>query len=154
MGLFAVVMGIAVGGFVSAIRTQRQAAGLLLANSNASLVLEQMAREIRTGYQFSCAPLPECQTSVLSFTNMRMQLVTYSLSGGAIFRNGAQLTAANVDVQYLNFYLSGTAPNDGYPPRITITLGVSSREAGVSANPVRIQTTVSARPLDDFGVAT
>jgi prepilin-type N-terminal cleavage/methylation domain-containing protein len=52
IGVFAVVVAIATGGFVNSLRTQRQVASLISAQSNASLVLEQMAREIRTGFLF------------------------------------------------------------------------------------------------------
>jgi prepilin-type N-terminal cleavage/methylation domain-containing protein len=52
MGIFVIVIAIATGGFVNSLRTQRQVASLISAQSNASLVLEQMAREIRTGFLF------------------------------------------------------------------------------------------------------
>jgi prepilin-type N-terminal cleavage/methylation domain-containing protein len=52
MGIFAIVVAIATGGFVSSLRTQRQVASLISAQSNASLVLEQIAREVRTGFLF------------------------------------------------------------------------------------------------------
>ena len=52
MGIFAIVIAIATGGFINSLRTQRQVASLISAQSNASLVLEQMAREIRTGFLF------------------------------------------------------------------------------------------------------
>jgi len=52
MGIFAIVVAIATGGFVNSLRTQRQVASLISAQSNASLVLEQIAREVRTGFLF------------------------------------------------------------------------------------------------------
>jgi prepilin-type N-terminal cleavage/methylation domain-containing protein len=52
IGIFSIVVAIATGGFVNSLRTQRQVSSLISAQSNASLVLEQMAREIRTGYLF------------------------------------------------------------------------------------------------------
>ncbi len=52
IGLFAVIATIASGGFISALRTQRRVASLISAESNVTLVLEQMAREERTGYLF------------------------------------------------------------------------------------------------------
>lgn len=52
MGVFTIVIAIATAGFVNSLRTQRQVASLISAQSNASLVLEQMAREIRTGFLF------------------------------------------------------------------------------------------------------
>ena len=52
VGLFVIIITIAVGGFTNAIRTQRQVSSLISAQSNVSLALEQMARQIRTGYLF------------------------------------------------------------------------------------------------------
>ena len=56
VGLFTVIVTIAVGGFINAIRTQRQVSSLISAQSNVSLALEQMTRAIRTGYLFCHAP--------------------------------------------------------------------------------------------------
>jgi prepilin-type N-terminal cleavage/methylation domain-containing protein len=52
MGIFTIVVAIAIGGFINSLRTQRQVASLISAQSNASLVIEQMAREMRTGFLF------------------------------------------------------------------------------------------------------
>lgn len=152
MGLFSVITSIAVGGFVSILRSERQAAGLLAANSNVSLSVEQMAREIRTGFDF--CTVQSCLLSELSFRNAREEDVTYRLQGGAIERrvgSGAfqKITAGNVSVRYLKFYLQGREAGDGEQPRVTIALGVSAIELGVSENIASLQTTVSARlPLD------
>jgi prepilin-type N-terminal cleavage/methylation domain-containing protein len=56
VGLFTIIITIAVGGFTDAIRTQRQVSSLIAAQSNVSLALEQMARQIRTGYLFCTIP--------------------------------------------------------------------------------------------------
>lgn len=153
IGLFSVVVSIAVGVFVTILRSQRQAAGLLAANSNVSLSIEQMAREIRTGYNF-CINGRGCSLSELKFNNARGEDIIYRLQEGAIERqvNNNQfqkITADNVDVKYLKFYLQGNRGGDGYQPRVTIALGVSSKEIGLRGNIINLQTTVSARlPLD------
>ena len=56
IGVFSVLMAIGVGGFVHALHTQREVAALIASQSNASIALEQMAREIRTGYLFCNDP--------------------------------------------------------------------------------------------------
>ncbi len=58
VGLFVIIITIAVGGFTNAVRTERQVSLLISAQSNVSLVLEQMSREIRTGYLFCHAANP------------------------------------------------------------------------------------------------
>lgn len=154
IGLFGVIVSIAMGGFVRALRTQRQIVALITANSNVSLVLEQIAREIRTGFNF-CGANP-CSADSLTFTNAKGETVTYKFGTapegyGIITRTvGAsgtpnQITADNVNIRYLNFVLLND-PN--YPPRVTILTGLSpnsNQAAGVSENITNIQTTVSTR---------
>lgn len=56
VSLFAIIITIAVGSFTNAERTQRQVSSLISAQSNVSLVVEQMSRAIRTGYLFCHDP--------------------------------------------------------------------------------------------------
>lgn len=152
IGIFAVITTIAVGGFVSVLKSERQVAGLLAANSNISLSIEQMAREMRTGYNF--CTVRSCLLSELNFRNARGDDITYRLQSGAIERrvNSSpfqKITADNVDVKYLKFYLQGREAGDGQQPRVTIALGVAPKGVGLKENITNLQTTVSARlPLD------
>jgi prepilin-type N-terminal cleavage/methylation domain-containing protein len=104
IGLFSILVAIAAEGYVSALRTQRQIASLISAQSNAGLALEQMTREVRTGYLFchlpgQNIPIAACgctQTlgsmtgpsgplwtcSSLDFYNAQSEHVNYSLVGG------------------------------------------------------------------------
>lgn len=141
MSLFVIVVGIASGTFVNSLRTQRNVVGLMAANDNASLTLEQMSREIRTGSAFVGAG------STLHFTNYEHEQVNYALADGRILRNGMPLTAANVLVKYLSFILRGETVGDGESTRVTMMMGVSSR-GRLESFVTRLQTTVSARILD------
>ncbi len=154
IALFSIVVSIAVGGLVNAIRIQRQIAALIAANSNASFALEQIARDVRTGSDFSGANCSGQQCSELDFMNAFGQATSYRLRSGKIEKgtNGAfqPVTGDNTAVQYLSFTLIGNLPGDGYPPRIIITLGVSPSSAAGGASGIisGIETTVSARQLD------
>jgi len=158
IGLFGIIVSIAMGGFVRALRTQKQIVALITASSNASLVIEQISREIRTGFNFcevSCTP------QSLNFKNSRGETVVYSLDTafegyGIITRRvnsgpQNQITADSVNIRYLNFIPLSDPPaslDPLYPPRITILVGLSPRAGqavGVSENITNIQTTVSAR---------
>ena len=158
IGLFGIIVSIAMGGFVRALRTQRQIVALITASSNASLVIEQISREIRTGFDFcqaSCAP------QSLNFKNSRGETVVYSFGiaqdgYGIITRQvnsgpQNQITAESVDIRYLSFIPLGDPPDQLdplYPARITILVGLSPRAGqavSVSENITNIQTTVSAR---------
>ncbi len=141
MSLFVIVVGIASGTFVRSLRTQRQVVALMAANDNASLTLEQMTREIRTGTAFSSGG------GRLSFTNYDNESVEYALVDGELERNGRPLTSRNVLVTYLSFVLRGADVGDGVSTRITIRMGVSGRGA-METFVTRLQTTVSSRVLD------
>lgn len=159
-GVFTTLSAVAVGGFVTAMRSQRQVTGLLVANSTASLMLEQMAREVRTGRDFclpsagnSCVSGAPGDYANLVFTNAVNQRITYVVSGGIVsravgFAAPEPVTGANANIAYMNFRIIGNSPTDGYPPRITIFMGVGSREPSILPNIIRMQTTVSARLID------
>jgi type II secretory pathway pseudopilin PulG len=163
IGLFSIIVAIAVGGFTNALRTQREVAALIAAQSNAGLALEQMAREIRTGYFFchdssgaltcSCSLTGFVLTcSDLNFENASGAAVGYSLVDNALARseNGSPaqpITSGNVTVPYLVFTLFGNAEGGQWSPRITISIGVApnSTDPTLRSDVLNLQTTVSAR---------
>jgi type II secretory pathway pseudopilin PulG len=151
---FIIIVSIIIGGFSGALHSQRQAIALLNANYNSSLVLEQMAREIRMGTNFCVNQTTPCSESQLVFTNAYGQKVVYrlnnsgiekSIDGGTSFK---KITADDVVVDYLKFILSGQNFGDGKQTRITILLGIKSKESGVSGSVINLQTTISPRFLD------
>ncbi len=161
ISIFTIIFTVGVGGFVSAMRTQRQLQALISANSNASLVIEQMSREIRTGLGFLTAS-PDCGTfplpCELSFTNVKGERVIYrwnrvteeTLRISPNNLSGEPITARNVAVRYLGFSVLGECASSNatpsHGPRITMVLGISPRsERGVRDDITRIQTTVSSR---------
>ena len=142
ISLFVVVVSVASGVFIKSLRTQRQIVSLMAANDNASLALEQMIREIRTGRSFST------NGSQLSFTNYLEEPVTYELDLGSIKKNGKSITASNVNVSYFNISLLGEGLNDGRSTRATIGLGVSAKGSSLESFVTNLQTTVSVRTID------
>lgn len=190
IAIFSIVVAIGVGGFVHALHTQREVAALIATQSNASDALEQMTREMRTGYLFCTTKnnndnpenaLPSicdpnnlytgagCTTSggtdpvwtcndILDFYNAASDEVDYKLTrGGSLVRsqNGPggpfiPLTDNNVNVSYLTFTIFGNTEGDNWPPRITISMGVSpsSTDPVLESDVVDLQTTVSARDID------
>jgi|GEM_PF-339708 len=158
IGLFSVVTSIAVGGFAQALRTQRQAALLMSVNSNISQALEIMAREIRTGVSFT---RQAGQSSGFGFTNAKGETVIYIVRNGALVRlagslfqgvlQGGEITGSNVRITNSRFDVQGTNNEDGFPPRITIALRAQANttDAALNSSAIDIQTTVSARLMDD-----
>jgi type II secretory pathway pseudopilin PulG len=143
IALFSIAVSIAAGGIVRSFRTQRQLVALIAANSNASLTLENMAREMRTAYDFACNDIG---CTALAFTNAGGDRITYSLESGVLMRDTdgkvEALTASNVEVRNLNFVLLDAV---GFPPRITVSIGVGSPVPGLENTATNIQTTVSSR---------
>jgi prepilin-type N-terminal cleavage/methylation domain-containing protein len=154
MGLFVVLIGISTGGFIKALQTQKAIISLMEANDNANLALEQMAREIRTGYNFS-----KISDTELQFVNQYNRVVWYRLNEEAIERGTEKegvvsrriykkITADNVKIKNFKVALFGSGVGDGYPPRITVSLSVGPTGRYLENILTNIQTTISARTLD------
>jgi len=154
MTLFVVLMAIAAGSFVKVMRTQRAIVSLMAVNDNASLTIEQMAREMRTGYHFKIISDTELQ-----FVSAYNIVLSYRLNGMAMERcediNNNPLTPAcekitadNVKITNFHFGLLGENYGDNYPPRITLAMSVMGTDAYLQDIRTNIQTTISSRILD------
>lgn len=169
MGVFAVVLTVVIAVFVSASRSQRLLTEFMSINNNVGFALEQMAREIRTGFEFvggsSCANSLEFK--ILEEWDTKSK-VSYGLdSNNAISRTGPEggsgpLTASNVEISNLCFRVlqddtnnkgawkdSGGAEYNCNPWRVVISMTVEPRnpETKLKIDPVYVQTTVSSRVL-------
>lgn len=155
LAIFSILISIASGAFVRALRSQRAIVSLISANDNLSIALEQMMREIRTGYQFSITAPDE-----MEFINADNEFIRYRLEAGFIERGiedaaqgpgvfvYRQITGANVIVNRFNIGLFGNSFDDGFPPRITLSLSISPNNPYLSTFSIDIQSTVSARFID------
>lgn len=145
ISLFSVVVSIAAGTFIQALRTQRVTVSLIAAVSNASLAIEQISREVRTGRSFSL------NGGELSFLNAKNENVAYALRNAAIEKsvNGqpGRITADNVQINRLDFILAGNDPGDDLPAKITVILEIGAPQAS-AASKVNLQITVSSRALN------
>ena len=146
IGIFGLVINMVFGIFGLALTSQRRIIALKNVEDNTRFTIELMAREIRTGRNFSGG------IGSLSFTNAKSESVVYRLNNNTIEKSsdgGASylpVTGPEATINYLNFYLTGQAADDGLQPRITITIGATSQVNNQSAN-LRIQTTISGRFL-------
>lgn len=155
ISVFTIVVSIAVGGFVRALRTQRQLAAIVATESNVSLALEQMAREIRTGSSFCVGPTDaDCDLAngVFAFIDQfgKKIIYAYNSSVGSLERerDGAGLetiTARNVFVTRFEIIIQNNDPTDGVAARITVSLGVRPAEASLKDFEAALQTTLSPR---------
>ncbi|TSA46390.1 type II secretion system protein [bacterium] len=146
MSIFVILITIATGAFIQALRSERRLVALMSVSNNVGLVLEQMAREIRTGYNFTLPNLPNVET--LSFSSTASAGgITYSRVGGKIQRNGQNVTADNVSVTKLDFIVSQESNNSCNPWRVTIVTTVNAFPAVTDVNDITLQTTASSRIL-------
>ncbi len=153
MSVFVILLTVAVGIFARTIRTQRSLVYRMGVNNNAGLVLEQIAREVRTGYFFCEDRTSACDissTSSIKFTNYKGEEVTYSWdkTNEMVERSDpdgtVKLTASDVSVKDLHFKVSQNSICA--PWRVTIRMRVGSDMTDPERD-VKLQTTVSSRVL-------
>lgn len=148
VSLFSIAIAISVGGFVHALRTQRQLIALISANSSASLAIEQMARAIRTGRGFDCKEIGGTGScDELTFVVPSGDKVTYLREDDILkFQmndsDPQPLTPADAEIRYLNFTM---LRDPKYPPRVTVNMGVTAKSYGLEGSVTNLQTTVSSR---------
>ena len=164
MGLFLVAITLSVGGFVRVLKTQRGVNHLISVNSNASIILEQIAREIRTGYSLEVANFtePVCPypgLDELSFINAKGNKVSYKAENSEVIRRECALlncggksflpvTASNISVQRFCFAMTNPSQSPRTDPwRLTMFLSLGSSKPEFAGNALNIQTTVSSRIL-------
>ena len=159
VGLFVTIIAIATGSYVRMIQQQRLMTGLMAANDNVSLALEQIMREIRTGRDFSD---PGEGLTEISFINDEGCDVSYAYSAEdksiirsqdegveiCVFKEGA-ITSEDVIVDSLTFDVipgGGVGVLGGTDfELIKIVIEVSNKEAAGIEKKNRIETKVSAR---------
>lgn len=163
MSLFAIFTSVAFGGFIQSVRSQRIVASLMAANDSAGLTLEQIAKELRTSYDF--CPL---SSQKIQFINASNNLIRYRFNqqdnsierginyGGLNEDNCSagdaadadftykKITADNVRISNFNIEICGNNINSAIPlilceagrvysPRITIIMSVTSPDAGIES---------------------
>ncbi|MDP2695676.1 MAG: type II secretion system protein [bacterium] len=155
MGLFVIVLSITSAIFIRGLRSQKVITSLIAVNDNASLSLEQMAREIRTGICFKVSDIDgeNWLGNKLEFINARGESVAYDFAvGGLIDRivdgASAYITSDDVVIRRLEFVLQWPLNDDDKQVRVTIMLSVGARAEQLQAFVTNIQTTVSPRILD------
>jgi len=157
MSVFIILLTIAVGVFIQTLKSQRLLTDLMAVSNNSGLVLEQMVREIRTGYNFSTSTGAgtDCLAKIC-FTNYEGKKIDFDLVNNRVVRkennlNQIPISAPDVSVNYLSFIVSqenqgGLKPSFCNPWRITILMEVASKKANVFQK-IPLQTTVSSRVL-------
>ncbi len=160
MGVFMILFSVAIGIFIQGLRSQRALVNLMAINNNSAIVLEQMAREMRTGHSFAVLGDSDgCSGENgffpgLFFINHEGKNVSLFSENGSVKREegigfngqGADVTtlsSENILVERLCFRLQERDEEE--PWRATIVFGISSRLLGAGKGTINIQTSVSSR---------
>lgn len=159
LGLFTVVMMISTSALLSLADTNRKVQSMRIAFDNLNLALESMSREIRMGINYHCgwtsgAIVPtNCLLGVgansLAFRSQSGNDMIYRLNGATIERskNGgaiwSALTAPEITVNSLKFYVWGATSADDDQPIVLITItGTAGKNITTDFT---VQTTVTRR---------
>lgn len=167
VGIFSVVMLVGITALLSVIDLNKKNQSLKVAVNNINLAMENMSRDIRTGTDYHCSTtgditLPrDCSSGadLIAFEGVGgdnstfADQIVYRLSGEKIQRssNGGEdffdITAGDITVTDLMFYVQGSEFGDGLQPRVALVVA-GSGGSGNSAFDFNLQTTISQRNLD------
>jgi len=174
--LFAIVMMVGVGALLSLVEANKRAQAINSVMNNLNVAVESMARSVRVGTTYHCEESADPKTPAALATprscgasggllfafessegnsSNPSDQVVYRINGTQIERslqggvNGswAALTAPEVTIESLKFYVSGTTPGDALSPRVLIGIRGSAKVPKGSTN-FHLQTSVVQRLLD------
>ena len=167
VGLFTIVMLVAVGALLALVDANRKARTLQSVVNNLNVALDGMVRALRMGHTYNCGgfdPITQganpCSggNTVMSFIARDGSIVVYEWDdiGHRIrtTKNGgppAYLTAPQVDISDMKFYIVGTTPGavDGKQPKVVIVIkGTASSGVVKTSTTFSIQSTAVQRILD------
>lgn len=173
VSIFSMVMLMATGSVFSIVEANKKTHSIKSVMTNLNFALESMARDIRVGLKYRCTNdsgdnngVPaDCGGtyggSVFSYKANRdldgdgysdTDRVKYWLSGGRIMRQEAfetaiPITAAEITVDALQFYVEGSPQYDSKQPKVVMVVRGSSGTGKIRSE-FNIQTTISQRSLD------
>ena len=163
LSIFTIIVGMVGVGLFSVIDASARAQGLTEAVNNLNFVMDDMARRMRTGYDFNCGSLggEDCENggTSLYFTGSRVQPTSgddpeyrYFLDDGRIMRgdhsgNASPITSDSLEIENLEFYVYGTESGiDAEQSRVQVVL-TGSAGGGSNEQTFSVQTTITQRLL-------
>ena len=177
VAIFTVVMMLALSSLLSISAAERKAETLKSVMSNLNFALESMSRTIRNGCNYHCGTSgsgpQNCGSSgdaggstgqtYLSLVSVDGNSVAYCLDAGTLKRqitSGAistncsdttsflPMTAPEVSITDLSFYVKGAPVGDGIQPKVTVTLSGNIFIGSVASSTFSVQTSVTQRIYD------
>lgn len=168
--LFAIIMLVAIGALLSLVDANRKARTLESVMNNLNISLDSMVRAIRMGTTYNCgASLIPSQTGAdcatgddyFSFapygsdSTQQNERAVYYFQDGRLYRSLAggsaplAITAPEIEIEDLNFYVIGTQPGDIVQPKVVVVIkGTAGGEDEKIRSTFYIQATAVQRSLD------
>ena len=164
VALFAVVMTASVGTLLALVSANQKAQSLKSVINNLHFALDSMARTIRTGQLYFCADsvsetvpsgTADCALGgrTLTLTDDHGVRLAYRYEEGRIERRVgsegfAGLTAPEVVIDDMQFYVTGSTVGDTVQPTVTISIRGHAGAKPTTDSSFNVQTTVTQRVLD------
>ena len=166
VGLFTVVMTVSIGTLLALVSANQKAQSMKSVINNLNFALDSMSRTIRTGRTYHCASsipsqtLPATATDcasgarILVLTDDHGNRLAYRRAGAVIERKvGAgqwiALTAPEVVIDDMLFYVTGTSLSDDFQPTVTVSIRGHAGTKDTTDSAFNIQTTATQRVLDE-----
>jgi prepilin-type N-terminal cleavage/methylation domain-containing protein len=170
VSLFAIIMLVAVGALLALVDANRKARTLESVMNNLNISLDSMVRAIRMGTHYNCngSAIPNPATGadcangddLFSFApygsdaTRQNERSVYFIQNGRIYRslnggtNSIPITAPEISVDELTFYVIGTLPGDITQPKVVVVVKGSAGNDEKTSTTFYIQATAVQRSLD------
>ncbi len=165
VGLFAIVMVVSITALLALVDANRKARTLQSVVNNLNVALDGMVRSLRMGHTYRCDstdPVTNGPNScpdggtLISFITHDGGVVVYDWDNVAerlrVSRNGgtsSYLTAPEVEITEMKFYVVGTTPGDEFQPKVVMVIkGVANTGISKTQTTFSIQSTAVQRVLD------
>lgn len=171
VALFSIVMLISTGALLALISATRKAQALQSVMNNLNIALDGMVRSIRMGTTYHCGNIGtltqprNCTNGDTLFAfepfggdsadpsdqwiywyDASEQRIFKSEDGGA---NGIAITASEVQIDDMTFYVTGTTPGDTAQPKVVIVVrGTAGADSEKTSTTFNIQATAVQRIID------
>lgn len=169
LGIFTVALLVLFGTYGNVVTRQREALAQQELQENLRYALEQLAREIRTGYGTTYT-LVAGSVEALAFRNQRLECVRYDLQNGQLRRSvngdqtvdceaassygqGISLTSPELDVARLYFepHLAQEGTAGELAEQGFVTWWLRAAAAGDPDRALTVQSTVTSRQTKPYG---
>lgn len=172
VGLFAVVMTIGVGSLLSLVNADKKAQALKSVMNNLNFALENMSRNMRVGTLYHCSTTSSVPASatipndcinggvLVAFEghagdpNDPADQIIYRFTTGRIEKSDdggtsfIPITAPEVIISDMRFYVTGSTQGDTQQPRIVMTIKGGAGITASTQTSFNLQTTISQRLTD------